>query len=137
MGKLRRLSNPYYVIPFETAFGLFAVINGMLTLNIDSSVLQNLYSLVGFGAFIFPISQIVAGMLILSGIGTQKGNIECGGIILAISMFAVRVVSLLTDGDITLTDLNSTAIFVLLLFAGLIRINHIWIVSRELDRLAE
>lgn len=129
---LNRLDNPFYVIPFEAAFAIYAIMNAFFTLNVESVVLQNLYSLVGLWAFIAPVLQMVGGTVIIMGIAKRMANIEAAGLCLVTSLFAIRSIALCLDGEVTLNDLNSLAISSLLILAGITRLNHILIVSKIL-----
>ena len=112
-------------MPFEGAVALYIIINAILTLNIQSAVLQNLYSIVGWSALATPFLQMISGAMVIYGARQARANIEACGLIIASTIFLIRAIALLTDGEVTLTDINSTVISVLILVASIVRITHI------------
>lgn len=130
--RLLRLHNPYYVIPFEIGAAVYVIFNGLLTLNVDSVVLQNLHTLLGMLAFAIPFLQIIAGTYIIIGVGRQKANWEAGGLYLMMSIFLVRAIALTMDGSVTLNDVNALGIATIIMAAGIFRLNRILIVNRLL-----
>jgi len=110
---------------FESGVGIFVIVNGILTFLPQSAVRQGLENIVGFGSFVVPALQILAGSLKLSGIASNMGNVEAAGLILVGSMFAVRIFMLCSDGIITAQDINSITIAILIIACNIIRLKQI------------
>ncbi len=105
--------------------GLFVIVNGILTFSPDSAVRENIENVIGYGSFVVPTAQILAGAIKLAGIGANKGNLEASGLIMVAMMFFIRIFMLCADGDISLQDINSITIAVLIIFCNIIRIRKI------------
>ena len=118
---------PFAIRPFEAATAIYGILNGFLTFNWASPVLVTLWNAWGVFSFFFPFMQMVAGIHILIGMGVRKSNLEVAGLSLLSAMFLVRAVATLIDGDITLADLNTCLIAVLLCLSSVVRvISLIW-----------
>lgn len=111
-------------IPYESCIGIFVIINGVLTL-FPSAVKESLWNLVGYPGLVVPFMQIAAGGIKLTGIAKNKSNIEACGLIMVMSMFLIRAISLLADGNITLSDINSCSIAVLIAISNTVRLIQI------------
>lgn len=114
--------------------GIYIIINGLLTFDSDSVVLQNLYSLVGFLAFTAPFFQVAAGVMILLGICRRMANLEAGGLVMIMFVSALRGIALFLEPHYDPKVLNSITIVVLLALACLVRLNHILVVNKVLEQ---
>lgn len=129
----------FYLKPFEAFVGLFVIVNGILTLTpwgTGSAVKDNLWNLLGYGGIIIPIFQIVAGFAKVIGIAINRSNIEAFGLILVTSMFAIRAITLVSDGNISPGDVNSEVIAIGIVVSNLIRLtqvtnSHKYVVTEE------
>jgi hypothetical protein len=119
----------FYFKPFEGFIGLFVIVNGWLTLfpvaEGGSAVKDNLWNLMGYGGIAIPIFQIVAGLLKVVGIAINKANLEAAGLILVTAMFGIRAISLVSDGDVTNSDINNLVIAVGIMASNIIRITQV------------
>lgn len=108
--------------PFETGVAAYTIINALLTFSPDSAVLSNLWQLIGGYSLIAVCYQLFAAVSILYGMVSKKLNVEIMGLIMLCSVFAIRAVALLTDQDITISDLNSSTLAGVLIVSSATRI---------------
>lgn len=135
--RLARLKNPFYVIPFEVGFGIYLILNGLLTLSAQSTVLSNLLIIMGTSAFILPVIQVLSGIFTIIGIGSRRANLEAGGLILSMAVLMIRAIAIFHDGPPHLDDMNALVIITLLIYAATTRLNHILIVNNILNQSEE
>lgn len=90
-----------------------------------SIVKDNLWNLVGVGGIAFPIFQILAGLSKIVGIARNKSNIEAFGLIMVASLFMIRAITLVTDGDVTLSDINNVTIAIGIIVSNLVRLSQL------------
>jgi hypothetical protein len=88
-------------------------------------VKENLWALLGFGGLVIPFTQIFAGLAKIIGIAIGKSNIEAAGLIMVASLFCIRGVMLLIDGDISAADINNEVIAIGIIVSNLIRLTQI------------
>ncbi len=122
---MRVVIERYLVRPFESAVGLFVIMNGILTFTPESVVRQNLENIIGYGSIAVPMVQILAGLLKIFGIGANMGNLEAAGLLTVASMFSIRIFMLVADGDITVQDINSITIALLIILCNTVRVGQI------------
>src|SRR5437762_3404784 len=103
----------YY--PFQTATALYVIANGILSFHANSIIFDNLWNLIGGYSTVALVAQILAGILIIYGMGFMKSNIEAAGLVWTGSVFIMRAISLLTDNDITLSDVHASIMATLIL----------------------
>jgi len=108
--------------PFETGVAAYIIVNALLTFNPNSAVLMSLWNIIGGFSIAAMIYQIFAGLAVILGMLTAKANIELMGLIMVCSTLSIRGYALLLDGDITLTDLNSSCLATLAILASATRI---------------
>ena len=112
------------VRPWDICCAIYIICNGILTINVNSIVYDKLYHLLGFTGMLAPVIQILAGLCVIIGGIKNKSNIESFGLIVASSLFLVRAIILVTDGDVTLSDINVVIISILITLASTLRINQ-------------
>lgn len=115
----------YYLYPFEAGIGVFVILNALLTFFPDSAVAVNLWNYVGPLYVLLVAVQAFAGVIKLIGLGFSKANLEAAGLIIVSGMFLIRALTLITDGDITLTDINSVFYSSIIIVCNLVRLNQI------------
>ena len=86
---------------------------------------ENLWALLGFGGMLIPIAQIFAGFAKIIGIALAKSNIEAAGLIMVASLFSIRAVMLIIDGDIGAADINNEVIATGIIVSNVIRLMQI------------
>jgi hypothetical protein len=114
-----------YVKTFESGVGVYVIANAILTFFPGSSVREGLFVLVGYPGAAVPVFQIFAGLLKLTGLIAGKANLEASGLVMVGSIFIIRAITLMTDGAITLSDINSVIIAVLIVICNSIRVIQI------------
>ncbi len=131
----------FYFKPFEAFVGIFVIINGLLTIHPiaegGSIVKDNLWNLMGYTGIAIPIFQVFAGLLKTIGIAINKSNIEAAGLIMVGSIFLIRMIGLVADGDITNSDVNNLTIAVGVVVCNIIRLSqvlnhHKYVVTEEI-----
>jgi hypothetical protein len=131
----------FWFKPFEAFVGIFVIINGLLTMfpiaEGGSAVKDNLWNLLGYTGIAIPFFQLLAGTLKIVGIALSKANLEASGLIMVGSIFLIRGLSLVTDGDITNSDINNVVIAVGIVICNIIRLsqvtnNHKYIVNEQI-----
>lgn len=118
----------FYLKPFEAFVGLFVIINGVLTLTpwgTGSAVKDNLWNLLGVPGIAIPVFEIVAGLAKLIGIAWNKANIEAAGLIMVATIFFIRAIVLISDGDISPGDINSEVIALGIIISNIVRLTQI------------
>ena len=118
----------FYLKPFEAFVGLYVIVNGVLTIapwGTGSSVKDNLWNILGVSGILIPIFQMVAGALKILGLAINKSNIEAAGLIMVTSMFMIRAITLLADGDVTPGDINAEVICMGIVVSNLIRLSQV------------
>jgi hypothetical protein len=119
---MKNLLRRFYLNPFEANVAVFVIVNAILTFFPQSWLLFDLWSTFGIPAIVVPIIQSVAGILMFLGIGLAAANLEVAGLILVSAMFAVRFITLIDDGNITLSDINNSTIAILIIAASAKRV---------------
>lgn len=118
----------FYLKPFEAFVGLFVIVNGALTLmpgGTGSAVKDNLWNLLGFGGMLVPMAQIAAGVLKIIGIAINKSNLEAAGLVMVTSIFAIRAITLVSDGVVTAADVNNEVIAIGIIVSNIIRLSQV------------
>jgi hypothetical protein len=118
--------------PYVTFIGIFVIVNGILTFFPSSAVIQILNYHFGALSFIVPIFQILAGGLKVFGAGLGKGNLEVGGMLMVSALFLIRALALVSDGDVSLQDINSITIAFCLIMANMFRIRQVLVADRAI-----
>ncbi len=108
--------------PFETGVAVYSICNALLTFSPNSAVLSNLWQLIGGYSLIAVCYQIFSSVSILYGMACRRINVEIMGLIMLCSVFAIRAVALLADMDVTISDLNTTLLAIILIAASATRV---------------
>jgi hypothetical protein len=116
----------WLVKPYETSVGLFVISNAILTFFPNSAVIQLLELHFGKMSIIFPISQILAGLLKVIGIYMGRANWQAAGMLMVNFLMGIRIVSHLSDGEVTLYDINSLIICVLIIVTNAVLLKQIF-----------
>lgn len=108
--------------PFEAGVAFYTIINALLTFSPESAVLSNLWQLLGGYSLIAVCYQLFAATSVLYGLLSNRINVEIMGLVMLCSVFTIRAIALLTDMDVTISDLNSTALAVTLIGCSAVKI---------------
>jgi hypothetical protein len=114
-----------YFKPFEVAIGVYVILNGIMTFSGESAAKESLWNIIGTPSVLIPIWQIISGIAKILGIAINKANLEVFGLISVASMFLIRAIALVADGDITLQDVNAVSISMLIIICNATRISQI------------
>ena len=116
----------WLVKPYETSVGLFIISNAILTFFPNSAVIQLLEIHFGKLSVIFPISQMIAGLFKVAGIYFGRANWQAAGMLMINFLMGIRIVSHLADGEVTLYDINSIIICVLIIVTNSVLLKQIF-----------
>lgn len=108
--------------PFESGVAVYTVLNALLTFSPQSAVLSNLWQLIGGYSLIAVCYQLFAAASVLYGLLCNRIHIEIMGLIMLCSTFSIRAIALMSDSDITISDLNSTLLAIVLVVCSAARV---------------
>ena len=108
--------------PFESGVAVYTILNALLTFSPDSAVLTNLWQIIGGYSLVAVCYQLFAAISVLYGLLSNRKHIEIMGLIFLCSTFSIRAIALLADKDITISDLNSTILALILIICSVARV---------------